>query len=395
MHLFVVHQFPDYDNFVPIVINLKKKIESNFSIINIFPVHDLKYYGFNSLLEKYKIELIDVFKINKKSILINILLSIIKIFPNTIIKKLNRIWYYFYHKYTLFNTSQLVNLIKNKKIKSINIDESLPEGYKKIISLACKETKIKFICYRIGIEMRKDIRLTIDDYNMYDNTIIQDENLNLDHTEENEKKFIRIANQRYSLDWLDEVEVAYRYKLKEYFLNREKKKLKVLLVTRPMFSNKSWQMILEKLKTIKNIELRIKFKPRGQFRPLHTQENIINEYNTSELVNWSDVIVSHSSSILMEAIIKNKRILFCNFLFALEGKKEIKYIFEDYDIVEYVNKIEDLINKIQQFDRIKINLYDNENYQKSKKIFLEKNLGNDFFSNKNIFKKEFTDIYQN
>ena len=25
MHLFVVHQFPDYDNFVPIVINLKKK----------------------------------------------------------------------------------------------------------------------------------------------------------------------------------------------------------------------------------------------------------------------------------------------------------------------------------------------------------------------------------
>ena len=243
--------------------------------------------------------------------------------------------------------------------------------------------------------MRKDIRLKIDDYNFYDNTIIQDENLNLDHTEENEKKFIRIANQRYSLDWLDEVEGAYRYKLKEYFLNREKKKLKVLLVTRPMFSNKSWQMILEKLKKIKNIELRIKFKPRGQFRPLHTQENIINEYNTSELVNWSDVIVSHSSSILMEAIIKNKRILFCNFLFALEGKKEIKYIFEDYDIVEYVNTIEDLINKIQQFDRIKINLNDNENYQKSKKIFLEKNLGNDFFNNKNIFKKEFTDIYQN
>ena len=294
--------------------------------MNIYPVHDLKYYGFNSLLEKYKIELIDVFKINKKSILINILLNIIKIFPNLIIKKLNRIWYYFYHKYTLFNTSQLVNLIKNKKIKSINIDESLPEGYKKIISLACKETKIRFICYRIGIEMRKDIRLKIDDYNFYDNTIIQDENLNLDHTEENEKKFIRIANQRYSLDWLDEVEGAYRYKLKEYFLNREKKKLKVLLVTRPMFSNKSWQMILEKLKKIKNIELRIKFKPRGQFRPLHTQENIINEYNTSELVNWSDVIVSHSSSILMEAIIKNKRILFCNFC-CIRGKKRNQIYF--------------------------------------------------------------------
>ena len=121
--------------------------------------------------------------------MINILLNIIKIFPNLIIKKLNRIWYYFYHKYTLFNTSQLVNLIKNKKIKSINIDESLPEGYKKIISSACKETKIRFICYRIGIEMRKDIRLKIDDYNFYDYTIIQDENLNLDHTTELDPNF--------------------------------------------------------------------------------------------------------------------------------------------------------------------------------------------------------------
>ncbi len=393
MHLFVVHQFPDYDNFVPIVINLKKKTELNFAIMNIFPVHDLKYYGFNSLLEKYKIEFIDVFKINKKSILINILLSIIKIFPNLIIKKLNRIWYYFYHKYTLFNTNQLVNLIKNKKIKSINIDESLPEGYKQILSLACKETKIKFICYRIGIEMRKDIKLKIGDYDLYDKTIIQDENLNLDNNEENEKKFIRIVNQRYSLDWLDEVEDTYRYKLKEYFLNIEKNKLKVLLVTRPMFSNKSWQMIHEKLKIIKNIELRIKFKPRGQFRPLHTQENIINEYNTSELVNWADVIVSHSSSILIEAIIKNKKILFCNFLFALEGKKKTKYIFEDQNIVEYVDTIEDLTDKIQKFYKKNLNLNNDENYQKSKKIFLNKNLGNEFFNRKNIFEKNFINIY--
>ena len=49
MHLFIVHQFPDYDNFVPITVNLKKNIDSNFSIMNIFPVHNLKFYGFDSL----------------------------------------------------------------------------------------------------------------------------------------------------------------------------------------------------------------------------------------------------------------------------------------------------------------------------------------------------------
>ena len=44
MHLFIVHQFPDYDNFVPIIVNLKKKINSKFGIMNIFPIHNLKYY---------------------------------------------------------------------------------------------------------------------------------------------------------------------------------------------------------------------------------------------------------------------------------------------------------------------------------------------------------------
>ena len=70
MHLFIVHQFPDYDNFVPIIINLKKKVNLNFGIMNIFPVHNLKYYGFDKLLEKYKIQCISVSELNKKTKLI-------------------------------------------------------------------------------------------------------------------------------------------------------------------------------------------------------------------------------------------------------------------------------------------------------------------------------------
>ena len=117
MHLFIVHQFPDYDNFVPIIVNLKKKINSNFGIMNIFPVHDLKYYRFNELLKKYKIEFINVSELNIKSNLINFLLKFITIIPHTIIQKLNRVWYYFYHKYVLFNKKHVVALIKKYKIK--------------------------------------------------------------------------------------------------------------------------------------------------------------------------------------------------------------------------------------------------------------------------------------
>ena len=144
-----------------------------------------------------------------------------------------------------------------------------------------------------------------EDFSLYDCAMIQSQILGIDDSEKNKRKFKRIASPRYSLDWLNEVEEMYRYKLKEYSPDTFDRKLKVVLMTRAMFSEKTWQILYEELKKIYDIELKIKLKPRGQFRPLYAQKNIINEYNTSELINWADVIVSHASSILNEAIIKS------------------------------------------------------------------------------------------
>jgi len=398
MHLFIVHQFPDYDNFVSITVSLKKKINSNIAIMNIFPVHNLKYYGFNALLEKYQIQFIDVFELNKRSILVNLLLNLIIILPKVIIKKLNRVWYYMYHKHTLFNEKHFVNLIKKNKIKSINIDDGLPRRYKKILFVACKKTNIKFNCYKIGVEMRKDIKIKQEDYSLFDHTIIQDQNLIIDESEKNKKKFIRIASPRYSLDWMDEVENSYKYKLKEYDPDITKRKLRVLLVTRNRVSNNTWQMIHDELKRIEDIEVKIKIKPRGQFRPLHIQENIINEYNTAELVNWADVIVAHSTSILIEAIIKNKKILFLNFLYALEDKNQLlegdKYVFENQYIVEYMNSKEDLIKRIHILKSGEFDINDYAKYKESKKFFLKKILEDKFFDRPNNLKEDLISIYQ-
>ncbi len=395
MHLFIVHQFPDYDNFVPITVNLKKKIDSNFAIMNIFPVHNLKYYGFDTILKKYKIQLINVNELNIKSFLISFLLNFTILIPKIIIIKLNRVWYYFYHKYILFQKKHIVTLIKKRNIKSINIDHGLPGRYKQILYAACKETKIKYNCYIIGIELGEVSKVKTEDFILYDYTIVQDQIIGIDETEENKKKFIRIISPRYSLDWIDQVEDIYKYKLKEYSPDVINRKLKVLIMTRPRFSEKSWQMVYEELKKIKEIELKMKFKPRGQFRPLHIQKNIINEYNTSELINWADVIVAHSSSVLIEAIIKNKKILFLNFLFELEKKEKSNYIFENQDIVEKISSKNELITRIQNLKKNKLHLNNNEEYQKSKKFFLQQIFGIKFFEKENIFSKEFTDIYLN
>lgn len=394
MHLFIVHQFPDYDNFVPIIVNLKKKINSNFGIMNIFPIHDLKYYGFDKLLEKYQIQFISVSKLNRKAKLINFLLNVIIIIPKAIIKKLNSVWYYFYHKYILFNKEHVVDLIKKNAIKSINIDHGLPLRYKQILHAACKESNIKYNCYHVGVELRVGIKFKSEDYSLYDHTIIQDKNYTIDGTIESKKKFITLRSPRYSLDWINEVENSYRYRLKEYNSDINNRKLKIAIITRPKFSEKTWQMIYEELKKIPNIELKIKYKPRGQFRPLHSQKNIIHEYNTSELINWADVIVAHSSSILIEAVIKNKKIFFLNFLFNLEKQKQTDYIFENQNIVENINSKEDLIKQIQNLKMNQTHIMDGEIYQNSKKLFLQKIFGNNYFGEENIYEKCFINIYQ-
>jgi hypothetical protein len=395
MHLFIVHQFPDYDNFVPIIINLKKKVNSKFAIMNIFPVHDLKYYRFNSLLKKYEIQFIDIGEINIRSILINLLLSFVKIFPNAIIIKMNRVWHYFYHRYVLFNKNHIISLIKKKDIKSISIDHGLPARYKKIFYVACKETNIKYNCYILGVQLDVVQKTKSEDFNLYDYAMIQSQILGIDDSEKNKRKFKRIASPRYSLDWLNEVEEMYRYKLKEYSPDTFDRKLKVVLMTRAMFSEKTWQILYEELKKINNIELKIKLKPRGQFRPLYTQKNIINEYNTSELINWADVIVSHTSSILNEAIIKNKKILFLNFLFDLEKQEKCSYAFEDLHVVTNVNSKEDLVMQIENLKTKQTHIMNDEKYQESKKIYLKKVFGDDYFDKKDIYEKNFINIYQN
>ena len=242
--------------------------------------------------------------------------------------------------------------------------------------------------------MRRNIKINPNDFDLYDNAIVQDQNLIIEKSDTKSKKIIRVASSRYSLRWIKEVENVYKYKLKDYSQKLENRNLKILLVTRPFFTQKSWEKIYKKLKEIKNIDLRIKLKPRGQFKPLHIQDNIINEYNTSELINWADVVVSHSSSILVEAVIKFKRVLFLNFLFDLEKKKKINYIFEDTEVVEYMNSFEQLIN------RLKILRSNNdfeflEKYQRSRTDFLQSNIDKDYFTESKDLNKELLQIYLN
>jgi hypothetical protein len=107
------------------------------------------------------------------------------------------------------------------------------------------------------------------------------------------------------------------------------------------------------------------------------------------------VIVSHTSSILNEAIIKNKKILFLNFLFDFEKQEKRSYVFENQHLVTNVNSKEDLVMQIENLKTKQTHIMNDEKYQESKKIYLKKVFGGDYFDKKNIYEKNFIDIYQN
>ena len=78
----------------------------------------------------------------------------------------------------------------------------------------------------------------------------------------------------------------------------------------------------------------------------------------------------------------------------LKKKKKINYIFEDTEVVEYMNSFEQLIN------RLKILRSNNdfeflEKYQRSRTDFLQSNIDKDYFTESKDLNKELLQIYLN
>ena len=64
-----------------------------------------------------------------------------------------------------------------------------------------------------------------------------------------------------------------------------------------------WKKIQEKINSLSNVEVKLKIKPRGDLSPLSASQHFTVHHTSSELINWADLIVSHISSILIEAFI--------------------------------------------------------------------------------------------
>ena len=78
------------------------------------------------------------------------------------------------------------------------------------------------------------------------------------------------------------------------------------------------------------------------------------------MINWADIIISHSSSVLIEAIQKNKNVFYCNFLNYNDKFDIDNNFFEDIKGFYYFDSLTELINALENNQKYENLEYTNE-----------------------------------
>ena len=422
MHLFIIHQFPDLDGFAPIIYKLDHKLKGIVKILSVFPVHDFREYELVKFLLKQKIQYYSLSKINLKNYFLNLFLKALFLLPRFFLFKLNILWHYLCHNADLFTTDDICKFIEKEKIKSITIDNGLSDRFKKIFYDSCVRMDIKLINYSIGFNLRKNLKVEKNQLEYCHKCIIQEAMVTTPEEINLKKKIVRINSARYSIEWLEILEKINYLKLKDYkpyFPNKDK--LKIVIFTRPFINYIEWKKIEEKINSLGNTEVRLKIKPRGDLSPLPVNQQTLQQFTSSELINWADLVVSHISSILVEVLMKKKPLFYLDYItkdkyketwhyytefkknkkknkiqentpFHMDnGSKGINNHLEDHSFVVKINSLDHLIKEIVSFSKNVQN--SNENELKYKKNFLKKVLGNQYESKGQLDK--YVNFYKN
>ena len=111
----------------------------------------------------------------------------------------------------------------------------------------------------------------------------------------------------------------------------ESKKIKLGIFLTPNTQNfPIYHTLIKKLKTNKNIIIKFRNKPRD-YVPEKICDYEKDEYSSSDLINWSDCVISVQSSIILECIQKNKLVFFLNYLIPKDfGSWDSKYNCVDF-----------------------------------------------------------------
>lgn len=377
MHLFVVDLSVSLDMLSPIIYLINKKKQKVF-FINVNPIQDYNKKNnklINFLSKNKRFEKIDNNLGNFKFLFVCYLFKFISFFSVRIFKK-NLYWLWKKIWISKFYLSEkfIEDIILKKKVKSITILEDLPREKKALFFKIKNKTNIPLIMINGGINTKPSTA----DHGLLKPDFYLASNLTKNHKRIKKSSYFKVFGcLRYSKFWINTLDKVYEIKKKK------NKKFTIGIFTNQS-SSFSYEMnnLIKNLKE-KNFNIIINSKPR-EILPFNLTFQS-REISSSETIEYSDVIISHSTSVIVEAIQRERQIIFPNYLKNFY-KEEKKSLFQNNPRFFYPNSFENLLKLIRKIQFKKKYVY------RKKDSFIKNlvNIKNDKIENRYVkFYKQF------
>ena len=366
MHLFFVDQYISLDMMAPIIHKLSKK--NKVFLCNFNKIQSLKKIELYKFIidQKNVSEVRDVIKFFSKENFYLVLINLLLLLPAPILKKGYRYWKYIWENVNFISRDLLIKFIKNNRIKTFSYDESLVEDKKKFIISISKELNIPLIMnhgglYTLKTSKKKNVKFQECDFFLSPNKYPIYAH-KLDKTYLCSGKYHQLGSPRFDNEWLNVLEKIHN---RSKIINR--KKIKIAFFVRPTSISYSETLnLLKNLDKIENIEVKLNYKPRDVW-PTKCSSISKSEMQSSELIFWSDLVISYASSIILEGICRNKPLIYLDYL-QIHKKNDTSW-FDDFECIKKAKNSKHVIKLIMGFKKNRNKL----NISKSNKKIILKN----------------------
>jgi hypothetical protein len=345
MHLFFYDNLLQLDSITPVIDIIKDHKKIVLSSLNI--THDYKN---NKLIKYLKQNDIECLSFPPTSMTNKIKLCAIKfllILPKNILLRFQGFWYRLDNRIFL-DKNKFLNFLEEKKIKTISIPSDLTLNKKIFLYNLKSHYNLKIIEIEVGLRTLKTNPYSKFPQDFCDFYLASNKFLSFKHDEEFNRKTKFFGSSRYSNLWIKKLD-----KINQIFYTDNNTKINVALFLAPRILEEN-PTFLKDFEKIKNINLEIANKPKT-ILPFKCSDYYHDKFNANQLVNWADIIISHTSSILIEAILKKKKIFFCTFIQYSEKYAVLGNYIEDFNCIDTIQNFDQIIEYLENTGNEKIN----------------------------------------
>ncbi len=350
MHLFIIDLFISLDTLAPVINKLNNHKKST-SIYFVNPFQNFSKHKLIGFLNKNELNKTNNFLcLGFRNRSFYFFLKIIMTLPNFILLRLFKFWNYIYHNKDFFSEKELTEFFKKNNFKTVTIENSLNKKRKVKIINVCNKLNIPIINIASGLfTVKKKEKIDLDNFDKIDFFLTP--NLFAPYQEYilNSKKFKLVGSPRYDEEWIDTLNKIY---MEKYINKNPENRINVVFFQRTTAYNFNEQLnLFNRIKNLDIVNLRTGNKPR-EIVPLKISLFGQDKFNTTELINWADIVVSSATSILVESVQKNKLTICLEYL--QPEKDNYASFFSDYPkITKIASSDNDVIKSIVEFKQNK------------------------------------------